>query len=128
MRSGGGEPQGQVARKSFEVAVAVQQLDVIPHGDRGDEAVGQRSDRLTRTAAPPVRVSGLLELGESADRQETGSGEQAPQPRKVNLVAGPGETLHDDWFRGCQLLLAGDQRVQPVIRGTAGGAEVIDPG
>src|ERR1035437_7990885 len=105
MRSGGGEPQGQVARKSFEVAVAVQQLDVIPHGDRG-----------------------LLEVGESADGGETGSGEQAPQPQKVNLVASPGENLHDDWFRGCQLLLAGDQRVQPVIRGTAGGAEVLDPG
>lgn len=95
--------------QDVEVAVEVEDGEVGPQRDSGDEAVVQRTNSRSRAPALPVQDGGLLVVGEPLDRYQVTPGHQAAQSFDVMRIPAPGQELHDDDLGGLESRILFDQ-------------------
>ena len=116
-----GKPKRRVPSQRFEVGVGVEDLDLGPNRDRGDQAVHELADRVAVPATGAVQRRSVLVVGrQRQDRRATS--QQPAKVVKVPLVPSAGEHLHAHRIARGHVRL--EQRIDsphtrlPVSRGT----------
>jgi hypothetical protein len=114
-----------VADEDVEVCVEVEDGQVGPNGDAGDQAVDQLPDRLAPATAGAVQRRTLVIISRLG-RNEGGPSQESPEVVKVTFVTGAGENFHTDW------LANGDLPAQKLIDSdahrAAGVPQKLHPG
>ena len=85
-----------MTRDGIKIAISLQHINLSSNGDRGDEAVGQRSNSLAGAPTLPEHRCRSFVVAESVNWNELASGKQRAKSCGVGLVAATCEYLHHD--------------------------------
>lgn len=121
------EPKLGVTCEDVEVTIGLQHLEVGTHGYRGNKAVIQRADGLSRPPTSPIKRGRLLEVTESLNRYEVAPRQQTAQLPGVRLTAPTREYLHDDDVGGVEWPVRFDETTNMVVHLAAGRPQILDP-
>lgn len=93
---GGDDPKGRVARDHIEVAISVQDLDLVTDRDRGCEAIELATDGLTACATGSVDLSGGFPCRQVSDRNQMHGRKHALQTELVIAIPSTSQHLEHD--------------------------------